>query len=129
MVKDAEVNAADDKRKLDLANARNQGEAAVHSVKKSMTEHADKVNADEKAAIEAAIGELETELKTDDKDKIEAATTKLMTVSQKLGEAVYADMQAKQAAPGTASPGAQEGSAAADDNVVDADFKEVKRGE
>ncbi len=132
MVKDAELNAEEDKKKLDLANARNQGEAAVHSVKKSLTEFGDKVDADEKAKIEAASKELEEALKTDDKDKIEAATTALMTTSQKLGEAVYADMQAKQAAAGASAEGAQAGgpgdSKPADDNVVDADFKEVKRG-
>ncbi len=133
MVKDAELNAEDDKKKLDLANARNQGEAAVHSVKKSLTEFGDKVDAEEKTKIEAASKELEEALKTDDKDKIEAATASLMTVSQKLGEAVYADMQAKQAAAGGGAPGATAGDAgaakaAADDNVVDADFKEVKRG-
>ncbi len=133
MVKDAELNAEDDKKKLDLANARNQGEAAVHSVKKSLTEFGDKVDAEEKTKIEATSKELEEALKTDDKDKIEAATASLMTVSQKLGEAVYADMQAKQAAAGGGAPGATAGDAgaakaAADDNVVDADFKEVKRG-
>jgi molecular chaperone DnaK len=134
MVKDAELNADEDKKKLDLANARNQGEAAVHSVKKSLTEFGDKVDADEKTKIEAASKELEEALKTDDKDKIEAATATLMTASQKLGEAVYADMQAKQAAAGAAAPGADgagaagAGAKAADDNVVDADFKEVKRG-
>jgi molecular chaperone DnaK len=138
MVKDAEVNAEEDKKKIELANARNQGEAAVHSVKKSLTEFGDKVDAAEKTKIEESVKTLEEALKTDDKEKIETATTALMTDSQKLGEAVYADMQAKQAAAGggaaagpdgaqNAAPGGQQ-SAAADDNVVDADFKEVKRG-
>ncbi len=136
MVKDAEVNAAEDKKKIDLANARNQGEAAVHSVKKSLTEFGDKVDATEKTKIEESVKSLEEALKTDDKEKIETATTALMTDSQKLGEAVYADMQAKQAAAGGAAAGPDGGSSdgqagaqkAADDNVVDADFKEVKRG-
>jgi molecular chaperone DnaK len=136
MVKDAEINADEDKKKIDLANARNQGEAAVHSVKKSLTEFGDKVDAAEKTKIEESVKSLEEALKTDDKEKIETATTALMTDSQKLGEAVYADMQAKQAAAGGGAPGsdgapnAQSGgqSAKADDNVVDADFKEVKRG-
>ncbi len=136
MVKDAEVNAEEDKKKIELANARNQGEAAVHSVKKSLTEFGDKVDAAEKTKIEESVKTLEEALKTDDKEKIETATTALMTDSQKLGEAVYADMQAKQAAAGGAAAGpdgaqnaAPSGqSAAADDNVVDADFKEVKRG-
>jgi molecular chaperone DnaK len=134
MVKDAEVNAAEDKIKLDLVNARNQGEAATHSVKKSLEEHGDKVSADEKAKIEASLKALEEALKTEDKEKIETATNTLMADSQKLGEAVYAEMQAKQAAAGSgAGDGAQGGSndantKPADDNVVDADFKEVKRG-
>jgi molecular chaperone DnaK len=133
MVQDAEVNAAEDKIKLDLVNARNQGEATVHQVKKSLTEYGDKIDAAEKTTIEGAVKELEEALKTEDKDKIEAANTNVMTVSQKLGEALYADMQAKQAAAGGAAPGAAPGADAAgpkptDDNVVDADFKEVKRG-
>src|SRR5690348_12877747 len=98
MVKDAETNAADDKKKLELVQARNQGEASVHSVKKSLTEYGDKIEASEKASIEAAIKSLEEALKGDDKAAIEEKNTALMTVSQKLGEKMYADMQAKQAA-------------------------------
>jgi len=79
MVKDAELNAADDKKKLELVQARNQGEAAVHSVKKSLGEHGDKLDAAEKDAIEAATKELEEALKGEDKDAIEAKTTALMT--------------------------------------------------
>ncbi|MEG3046938.1 MAG: molecular chaperone DnaK, partial [Comamonas sp.] len=126
MVKDAELNAADDKKKLELVQARNQGEAAVHSVKKSLGEHGDKLDAAEKTAIDTAVQALEEALKTEDKDAIEAKTTALMTASQKLGEKVYADAQAAQA--GTAGAAAGAGSAAAaDDNVVDAEVKEVKK--
>ena len=127
MVKDAELNAADDKKKLELVQARNQGEAAVHSVKKSLGEHGDKLEAAEKSAIDTAVQALEEALKTEDKDAIEAKTTALMTASQKLGEKVYADAQAAQAGAAGAAAGGAAGAAAADDNVVDAEVKEVKK--
>jgi len=119
-------HAADDKKKLELVQARNQGEAAVHSVKKSLGEHGDKLDAAEKSAIDSAVQALEEALKTEDKDAIEAKTTALMTASQKLGEKVYADAQAAQAGAAGAAAGAA-GAAAADDNVVDAEVKEVKK--
>ncbi|MEG0044799.1 MAG: molecular chaperone DnaK, partial [Comamonas sp.] len=128
MVKDAELNAADDKKKLELVTAKNQGEAAVHSVKKSLTEHGDKLDEAEKSAIEAASKDLEEALKGEDKDAIEAKTTALMAAAQKLGEKMYAEAQA---AAGTeaagASASASASAAAADDNVVDAEVKEVKK--
>jgi molecular chaperone DnaK len=126
MVKDAELNAEEDKKKLELVQARNAGEAAVHSVKKSLTEHGDKIEAAEKEAIEAAAKDLEEVLKGEDKDAIEAKTEALMTASQKLGEKVYADMQAQQAAAGAGAAGAE--AKPQDDNVVDAEVKEVKKG-
>jgi len=99
----------------------------VHSVKKSLEEHGDKVDADEKAKIEEAIKEAEAALKTEDQAEIEAKTENLMKASQKLGEKVYADAQAAAAgAAASGAPGANAGGAKADD-VVDADFKEVKR--
>jgi molecular chaperone DnaK len=133
MVKDAELNAAEDKKKLELVQARNEAEASVHSVKKSLTEHGDKLEAGEKEKIEAAIKELEEALKGDDKDAIKAKSEGLMSASAKLGEKVYADMQAQQAAQAAgaqaeASQGAAAGSKPADDNVVDAEVKEVKKG-
>ena len=135
MVKDAELNAADDKRKLELVQAKNQGEGLVHSVRKSLTEYGDKLEADEKDKIEAAIKDVEESLKGEDKDDIEAKTNALMTASQKLGEKMYADMQAGQGAAGAAgaagadaaSAGGAEQARPADDNVVDAEFKEVKK--
>ncbi|GAA6143585.1 molecular chaperone DnaK [Hydrogenophaga sp. 5NK40-0174] len=128
MVKDAEVNAEEDKKKVELVQARNQGEAMVHSVKKSLDEHGDKLESSEKEAIEAAIKDLEEAIKGDDKEAIEAKNEALMKASQKLGEKVYADMQAQQAAAGGADGGEQPeaGGKAADDDVVDAEFKEVK---
>ncbi len=134
MVKDAELNAADDKKKVELVQSKNQADASIHSVKKSLTEYGDKLEAAEKAAIEAAIQDLETAIKGDDKEAIETKNTALMTASQKLGEKMYADMQAKEAAAGAAQAGgagAAGGGASAkpaDDNVVDAEVKEVKKG-
>jgi molecular chaperone DnaK len=130
MVKDAELNAAEDKKKLELVQAKNQGDGMVHSVRKSLTEYGDKLDAGEKDKIEAAIKDVEEALKGDDKDDIEAKTNALMTASQKLGEKMYADMQAAQGAAGAAgaegAPGAEQAKPA-DDNVVDAEFKEVKK--
>jgi molecular chaperone DnaK len=130
MVKDAELNAAEDKKKLELVQARNQADAMVHSVKKSLAEHGDKLEAGEKEKIEAALKDAEESLKGEDKAAIEAKTEALMAASQKLGEKVYADAQAAQAAAaGAQAPeGAQASAKPADDNVVDADFKEVKKG-
>ena len=133
MVKDAELNAADDKKKLELIQARNQGEAAVHSVNKSLAEHGDKLDAGEKDAITAAVKALEEALKGEDKEAIDAKTTALMTASQKLGEKMYAESQAAQAAQAAwgadaASASASSGKPADDDNVVDAEVKEVKKG-
>lgn len=131
MVKDAELNAAEDKKKLELVQAKNQGEAAVHSVKKSLGEHGDKLEAAEKEAIEAAIKDLEEALNGSDKDAIEAKTTALMTASQKLGEKVYAEAQAAAAAGGAAEAGAEAAQAKPagtdDDDIVDAEVKEVKK--
>ncbi|WP_350309664.1 molecular chaperone DnaK [Aquariibacter lacus] len=130
MVKDAELNAAEDAKKLELIQARNQGDAMVHSVRKSLAEHGDKLDAGEKEKIEAALKDADEALKGEDKDAIEAKTEALMNVSQKLGEKVYAEAQAAQAAAaaGTAgaSASADEPAKAAADDVVDADFKEVK---
>jgi len=130
MVKDAELNAAEDKKKVELVQARNQADALVSSVRKSLTEYGDKLEAGEKDKIEAAIKDVEEAVKGDDKEAIEAKTNELMTASQKLGEKMYADMQASQAAAGAAgAEGAQQagGSRPADDDVVDAEVKEVKK--
>ena len=125
MVKDAELNAEEDKKKLEIVQARNQGEASLHSVKKSLTEHGDKIEAAEKEAIEAAIKELEAALKEEDKAAIDNKTEALMTASQKLGEKVYAEMQAQQAAAAGGAAAAE--AKPQDDNVVDAEVKEVKK--
>jgi molecular chaperone DnaK len=132
MVKDAELNAADDKKKLEIVQARNQGEAMVHSVRKSLGEHGASLDAGEKDKIEAAIKDLEEALKGEDKSTIEDKTNTLMTASQKLGEKMYAEAQAAAGAAGgaagAAGAGPEAASAPADDNVVDAEVKEVKKG-
>ena len=135
MVKDAELNAAEDKRKLELVQARNSADGLLHSVRKSLGEHGDKLDAGEKEKVEAALKDVEEALKGEDKADIEAKTEALMAASQKLGEKIYAETQAAQAAAGAAAgaeaPQAETASAgakpAADDNVVDAEFKEVKK--
>jgi len=121
MVKDAEANAAEDHKAVELATARNSADGMIHSVKKTLAEHGDKVSAEEKAAIEAALKECEDAVREGDKDTIEAKTTALATASHKLSEQMYKDEQAKQ--PGAT---ADAGASAADDNVVDAEFEEVK---
>jgi molecular chaperone DnaK len=137
MVKDAELNASEDAKKVELVQARNQADAMVHSVKKSVAEHGDKLEAGEKEKIDAAVKDVEEAMKGDDKATIEAKTEALMAASQKLGEKVYADAQAAAAATGgAAGPGADSAGPGGDapkskpvndDNVVDADFKEVKK--
>jgi molecular chaperone DnaK len=96
----------------------------VHSVKKSLSEHGDKLDAAEKEAIEAAIKDVEEVLQSDDKDAIEAKTTALTEASQKLGEKVYAEQQAQ---ANTESAQQPEGEKTVDGDVVDAEFEEVKK--
>jgi molecular chaperone DnaK len=132
MVKDAELNAEDDKKKVEFVQAKNNAEAMVHSVRKSLLEYGDKLDAGEKEKIENAIKDMEEALKGEDKAAIEAKNAALMEASQKLGEKMYADMQASQAAAGPAAgagaAGAEQAQAQpADDNVVDAEVKEVKK--
>ena len=132
MVKDAEANAEEDHRMAELALARNSADGLVHSTRKSMTEYGDKLEEADKTAIEAALKDVEVALKDNaDKDAIDAKVEVLGTASQKLGEKMYAEAQAAQAAAGAAGegagPGAAGGGKPVDDNVVDADFKEVKR--
>src|SRR5205807_3831527 len=96
MVKDAELNAAEDKKKLELVQARNSADAMVHSVRKSLAEHGEKLDAPAKEKIESALKDAEEALKGDDKAAIEAKTEALMQASQTLGEKVYAQAQAAQ---------------------------------
>jgi molecular chaperone DnaK len=121
MVNDAAAHADEDKRQHEVIDARNQCDALIHTTKKALSEHGDKVSADEKSKIEAALKEAEEAIKGTDKAEIDAKAQALATASQKLGEAMYAQQQAA-----GAPQGAAEAQAAADDNVVDAEFTEVK---
>ena len=125
MIKDAELNAEEDKKARELVEAKNGADALVHSTKKSLEEYGDKVGADEKTQIEDAVKALEEVIPTGTKEDIEAKTEALSKASQKLGEAMYADMQAKAQAEAGAAGGASDEPQPAD--VVDADFKEVKK--
>ena len=124
MVKEAEQYAAEDRAKVELVQAKNQAESLVNSVRKSLTEHGDSLEASEKEAIEQATSALEEAAKGEDKALIDDKSQALMTVSQKLGEKMYAAEQA--AAPGGDADSAK-ASATVDDNVVDAEIKEVKK--
>jgi molecular chaperone DnaK len=118
------VNAEEDRKMRELVDARNTAEALSHSTKKSLEEHGASLDAGEKEKIEEALKSLEEATKSGTKEEIEAKTEELGKVSQKLGEKVYAAMQEKdQAAAGSAEANQKPN----DDNVVDADFKEVDK--
>jgi molecular chaperone DnaK len=117
MVKEAEANAAEDKKRRELVEARNHAEALVHSTGKSLSEYGDKVSAADKSAIEAAIADLKPAMDGDDAEAIKAKTNTLAQAAMKLGEALY---------KAQAAGGAADGGASSDDDVVDADFEEVK---
>ncbi len=122
MVKDAEAHAEEDKKKKVLVEAKNHGEALVHSTEKSLKDYGDKVSAADKSAIEAAVAELKSVMESDDIEAIQAKTQALAQASMKLGEAMY---QAGQAgAEGATGEGTDDG-AAKNEDVVDADFEEV----
>lgn len=121
MVRDAEANAEEDRKFEELAAARNQGDALVHATRKMVTEAGDKATAEEKAAIEKALGELEVAVKGDDKAEIEAKMNALSQASTPLAQKMYAE----QPQPGAAAQGEAADDKAGDD-VVDAEFEEVK---
>jgi len=124
MVADAEAHADEDKKAMELVTARNQLDALIHSTNKSMKEYGEQLSADEKAAIEAAVKDAEEVVKGDDKEAIDSKAEALATAAQKLGEKMYAAEQAKaQAAQGGEAQAEQPKQ---DDNVVDAEFTEVK---
>ncbi|MGO1079781.1 molecular chaperone DnaK [Inquilinus sp. CA228] len=121
MVKDAEANAAGDKKRREAVEARNHGDALVHSTEKQLAEFGDKVDAADKAAVESAIADLKSVLSSDDADQIKAKTEALAQAAMKIGEAMYKASQESAAAP----EGGEQASAKPDDGVVDADFEEV----
>jgi molecular chaperone DnaK len=116
MVKDAEANAAEDKKRREMVETKNQGEAMVHATEKSVKEYGDKVSTADKDAIETAMTALREALGTEDVEAIKARTTDVMQASMKLGEAMYKAEQDKAGAEGEAQP---------EEDVIDADFKEV----
>ncbi|HLD10153.1 MAG TPA: molecular chaperone DnaK [Methylophilaceae bacterium] len=122
MEEDAAEHAEEDKALRGLVDARNAADGMVHSVKKSLTEHGDKLDAAEKEQIETAIKEVEDVLKEGDKETIEAKTNALMEASQKLGEKIYAASQAESAPPNPE----EQAEKTVDAEVVDAEFEEVK---
>ncbi len=117
MVKDAESHSAEDKKRREAVEAKNQAEGLVHSTEKSLAEYGDKVSAADKGAIEAAIADLKSSLESNDAEAIKAKTSKLAEVAMKLGEAMYAASQ---------QPGAEPKPGTEGEDVVDADFEEVK---
>ena len=130
MVKDAEAHAEEDHKTLELVASRNQCDAMIHSVKKSLKEHGDQLSGDEKAKIEAALKDAEDVLKTDNKDQIEAKTLALTEAAHKLAEKMYQqqDQQAGQHAQPQADSKASSGRGEkpVEGEVVDAEFEEVK---
>ena len=122
MVKDAEAHAAEDKKRREMVDAKNQGESLAHDAEKSLKEYGDKVAQSDRSAIESAVAALRTALQGEDVEGIKARTNDLMQAQMKLGEAMYKAQQAS-GAPGEGGPGAEAGQAK--DDVIDAEFREV----
>ena len=127
LIKDAEMNADDDKKKRELVEARNQADALIYSTEKSIKELGDKVDDETKSKVEAASAALRTAIEGEDTEEIKRLSEELTNVSHKLAEAMYQQASAagQQADPGAESA-EQPGGAAPDEDVVDADFEEVK---
>lgn len=126
MVKEAEANAAEDKKRKDLVEAKNHAEALIHSTTKSMAELGDKLAASDKSTVEAAVADVKVAMEGGDAEDIKAKTNTLAQAAMKIGEALYKAQGAGGGSPG-AEPGADAGaSGPGDDDVVDADFEEVR---
>jgi molecular chaperone DnaK len=117
MVKDAELHASEDKKRRELVDVRNQGEAMIHTAEKSLTEFTGKISEGDKSAVESAVASLKSVLEGEDVEAIKAKTNDLVQASMKLGEAMYK--------AGSAEPGAEGAHEEPKDDVIDADFKEV----
>ena len=126
MVKDAEANAEADKKKKEVVEAKNHAEGLIHEVEKNLKEYGDKVSEGDKSAINSALEATKASIETENLEEIKSKTDALMQASMKLGEAMYKSQQAQGDAGAT--PGADGGASEApkDDNVVDADYEEVK---
>jgi molecular chaperone DnaK len=130
MVKDAEAHAEEDRKQRELVDARNQGEALIHTTEKTLGEVGEQVSAEDKKAVEDAVADLRQAIEGDSTEDIKQKTEHLSQVSSKLGEALYRAQQ-EGAGDGSAEAG-QSGDGSAEEGVVDADFEEVdddqKRG-
>ena len=122
MVKDAEANKEADKKKRESVDARNQGDSLVFTTEKSLKEHGDKISAEEKKSIENGIADLKKSLEGTDADDIKKKTQNLIQVSMKLGEAVYKSQQKT----GEKTKESKDSKPEEKENVVDADFEDVK---
>jgi len=135
MVKDAEAHADEDKKRRELVEAKNNGEALIHAAEKSLSEAGDKIGSAEKQAVESAVAELKTALQGTDPAAIKSKAETLSQATMKIGEALYKAQQSAEAAGAAPGGGAGAGAEkpAGDDKVVDADFEEVdeqkKRGQ
>ena len=123
MVKDAEVNKEEDKKKRESVDVRNQADTLIHSTDKNIKEHGTKISDAEKKAIEDASSALKEALKGTDIEDIKKKTETLVQASMKLGEAIYKSQEKKQ---DQSNDGKKDNEEKKDDNVVDADFEEVK---
>ena len=121
MVKDAEANAAEDKKRKEMVEAKNHADALIHTTEKALAEHGDKVGAAEKTAIETAVTELKSALEGEDASAIQAKTQNLTQASMKLGEAMYK----AQAGGGGDAGEAAASESPAEEGVVDAEFEDV----
>ncbi len=126
MVRDAEANAEADKRFEELITTRNSCDGMVHAARKTLEDAGEHATDDERATIEAAIAEAEEAMKGDDKDAIEAATTKITEATGAVAQKMYAAQQAEATQPGAGAEGGNAGADEANDDVVDAEFEEVK---
>jgi molecular chaperone DnaK len=126
MVKDAEAHAAEDKERKELVEAKNHAEALVHSTQKSLAELGDKVSAADKSAVETAIADLKSVMEGEDAEAIKSKTNGLAQVAMKLGEALYKSQQPPESGQTPGGDGGENAGEAAKDDVVDADFTEVK---
>ncbi|MBP6104373.1 MAG: molecular chaperone DnaK [Gammaproteobacteria bacterium] len=126
MVKDAEAHAEEDRQFHALVSARNQADAMIHATEKSLKEMGDKVSAEERDSITAAIADLKETLKSNDKEMIEQKTESLTAASGKMAERLYAPGQAQGAEQNEQTTGTESSASAADKNTVDAEFEEVK---
>ena len=123
MVKDAEANKEEDKKKRESVDVRNQADTLLHSTEKNLKEHGAKVSDADKKAIEDASSALKESIKGTDTDDIKKKTETLVQASMKLGEAIYKSQEKKE---NSSKEGNKNDEGKKDDNVVDADFEEVK---